>query len=236
VFAAAWCATAISVIHQEVFNMGRVLAFLYGIVAYVTFFISFTYAIGFVGNFIVPKSIDSGVAGNAWTALVIDALLLTLFAVQHSGMARRGFKRWLTRVIPAAIERSTYVLVASLVLLLLYAAWRPIPATVWRVTSPTGVLVLQGLFAIGWATVFLSTVMIGHFDLFGLNQVWLNMRGRMREPDTFRIPDRLLGDTAHERWASAVRHRHDGLHPHRSAARGARPDRAARREVSAVQT
>jgi methanethiol S-methyltransferase len=188
VFAAAWCATAISVIHQEVFNMGRVLAFLYGIVAYVTFFISFTYAIGFVGNFIVPKSIDSGVAGNAWTALVIDALLLTLFAVQHSGMARRGFKRWLTRVIPAAIERSTYVLVASLVLLLLYAAWRPIPATVWRVTSPTGVLVLQGLFAIGWATVFLSTVMIGHFDLFGLNQVWLNMRGRMREPDAFRMP------------------------------------------------
>jgi protein-S-isoprenylcysteine O-methyltransferase Ste14 len=168
--------------------MGKLLAFLYGIIAYALFLVSFLYAAGFVGNLIVPKSIDSGVVGPAIPALIVDAALLMLFAVQHSGMARRGFKRWLTRFIPQAIERSTYVLVASSVLLLLYALWRPIPNTVWQVTSPIGVAVLWGLFAFGWVIVFLSTLMIGHFDLFGLKQVWLNLQGGTQPADRFRSP------------------------------------------------
>jgi methanethiol S-methyltransferase len=168
--------------------MRKLFAFLYGLVAYSLFFTSFVYAIGFVGNLVVPKSIDSGAAGPVLTAALIDAALLTLFALQHSGMARRGFKRWLTRFIPDAIERSTYVLFASSILLLLFALWRPIPATVWRVDAPVGVIVLQSLFAFGWATVFFSTFMIGHFDLFGLKQVWLNLRSRARPADPFRTP------------------------------------------------
>lgn len=168
--------------------MGKMLAFIYGVIAYALFVVSFIYAIGFVGNLLVPKSIDSGAANGTWTALIIDALLLTLFAVQHSGMARRGFKRWLTRVVPVTIERSTYVLVASSILLLLYALWQPIPVTVWAVTAPLGVTALWSLFAIGWAIVFLSTFMIGHFDLFGLRQVWLNLRGRVQPADSFRTP------------------------------------------------
>jgi protein-S-isoprenylcysteine O-methyltransferase Ste14 len=168
--------------------VSKALAFFYGIVAYVLFVVSFVYAIGFVGNFVVPKSIDSGTVIGTWTALIIDAVLLTLFAVQHSGMARRGFKRWLTRVIPEPVERSTYVLCASLVLLLLYALWRPIPNAMWNVTNPTGVMVLWALFGLGWAIVFISTFMIGHFDLFGLKQVWLNMAGRTRPADSFRTP------------------------------------------------
>jgi protein-S-isoprenylcysteine O-methyltransferase Ste14 len=168
--------------------MGRVLAFIYGLVAYVFFFVSFTYAAGFAGNIVVPKSIDSGTPGPIGTALVVDAALLMLFAIQHSGMARRGFKRWLTRFIPQPVERSTYVLLASCVLLLLYALWRPIPTTVWQVSSPLGVAILWGLFGFGWIVAFLSTLMIGHFDLFGLKQVWINLRGGMQPADRFRAP------------------------------------------------
>lgn len=168
--------------------MRKSLFVLYGAVAYAFFLGVFLYAIGFVGNLVVPKSIDSGAAGTLGASLGIDAVLLTLFAVQHSGMARPGFKRWWTRVIPEPIERSTYVILSSASLALLFALWQPLPALVWSVANPVGVGVLWALFALGWTVVLLSTFMIGHADLFGLRQVWLNLRDGMRGADEFRTP------------------------------------------------
>jgi protein-S-isoprenylcysteine O-methyltransferase Ste14 len=166
----------------------RILTFLYGVIAYALFFATFCYSIAFVGNLLVPKSIDSGPAGPVGTALLVNSALLALFAVQHSGMARPGFKRWWTRIVPEAIERSTYVFLASSTLILLYALWRPLPSVVWEVRSPVGSALVWGLFALGWTIVLLSTFMIGHFELFGLRQVWLHLRERMRPPDDFRTP------------------------------------------------
>lgn len=161
------------------------IAAIYGLVSYAIFLGSFLYAIGFVGNFIVPKTIDSGPTVALPTALVIDLVLLGLFAIQHSGMARPGFKAVWTRIVPRSVERSTYVLFSSLLLALLCWKWQPIPATVWDVTSPVLSAVLIGLFVLGWLILLLSTFMINHFDLFGLRQVLLRMRNVDYTPPNF---------------------------------------------------
>jgi protein-S-isoprenylcysteine O-methyltransferase Ste14 len=165
--------------------MGRLLFLLYGIIAYVLFLISFLYAVGFVGNFLVPKSIDSGNEVSFVQALIINALLLSLFAIQHSVMARRGFKRWWTKIIPKSIERSTFVLLTSLILLLIFWQWRPMLGTVWNVESNFGIFIFTVMFWFGWFVVFVATFMINHFDLFGLRQVYLNFIGKEYTPLKF---------------------------------------------------
>ncbi len=161
-------------------------ALLYGSFCYVLFLLTFLYAIGFVGNIVVPKSIDSGVPGPVAAALVVNVILLGIFAVQHSVMARPAFKRGWTQVVPSAVERSTYVLLTNLVLILLFWQWRPLPEVIWAVTNPIGVDVLTALFWLGWAIVLISTFLISHFDLFGLQQVYAHWRGTKAESPGFR--------------------------------------------------
>jgi protein-S-isoprenylcysteine O-methyltransferase Ste14 len=170
------------------FIMSGLAAVLYGGVVYLLFLCTFLYAIAFVGNFPVPKTIDSGEAGALLPTLIVDILLLGLFAIQHSVMARPAFKRWWTRFVPHSVERATFVLFTNLALLLLYWQWRPIQQPVWSVTSPAGVAVMQGIFWLGFGVVLLSTFLINHFELFGLRQVYASIRGRTLSQPVFRSP------------------------------------------------
>ncbi|MGB3473964.1 MAG: methanethiol S-methyltransferase [Mycobacterium sp.] len=158
--------------------MARFLALAYGALNYLGFLAVFLYLVGFVGNFVVPRSVDQGPLAPIGLAVAIDVALVALFAVQHSVMARPAFKRWLTRVVPESVERSTYVLASNLVLALLYWQWRPIPTTIWNLTIPAERTVLWGLFWIGWTIALVSTFMISHVDLFGLRQVYLAWRSQ----------------------------------------------------------
>jgi len=162
-----------------------IIAAVYGLVCYAVFLGSFLYSIGFVGNFIVPRSIDSDPSVAVPEALVVNLMLLGLFAVQHSVMARPGFKAVWTRIVPRTVERSTYVLLSSLLLALLCWQWQAIPTVVWDVSSPVLRAFLLALFALGWLIVLLSTFMINHFDLFGLRQVYLRLRGLDYTPLSF---------------------------------------------------
>ena len=166
----------------------KFIAFLYGVVAYLTFFAAFLYAIGFVGGFAVPKSIDSGAESSAIEAVVVNLLLMSLFAVQHSVMARQQFKQWWTQYVPKPVERSTYVLLASLCLLLLFWQWRPMPAIVWQVNDPDVAVTVATVSLGGWIIVLTSTFMINHFELFGLHQVANHLADREMPATRFRTP------------------------------------------------
>jgi protein-S-isoprenylcysteine O-methyltransferase Ste14 len=168
--------------------MGRFIAFLYGLASYVVFFVTILYAIGFVSGLVVPKTIDTGTVVPLAEALVVNLLLMSVFAIQHSVMARKPFKRWWTRFVPASVERSTYVLFASLALILLFWQWRPIPALVWQIADPQIAMAVTGLSLAGWVIVFTSTFLINHFELFGLHQVANNLAGRSMPLPRFRTP------------------------------------------------
>lgn len=167
--------------------MKKIAVFFYGVIAYLIFLVTFLYAIGFVGNLIVSKSIDSGKEGPVVWSIVTNALLLSVFALQHSVMARSGFKKWWTPIVGAAIERSTYVLLSSLALILMYWQWKPITRVVWNIENETLTILLTGLFFIGWFIVLLSTFMINHFELFGLKQIMENYKNRLPKSPAFQV-------------------------------------------------
>jgi methanethiol S-methyltransferase len=166
----------------------RISILLFGVASYAVFFGTFLYAIGFVGNFAVPVTMDGVPRVTSGSALIIDMLLLGIFALQHSVMARPFFKRWLTRFIPESAERSTYVLLSSLALIAMFIFWQPLGGEVWTVTDPTLRGVMWGAFAFGWLLVLVSTFLINHFDLFGLRQVWLQFVGKPYKPLRFGTP------------------------------------------------
>jgi protein-S-isoprenylcysteine O-methyltransferase Ste14 len=168
--------------------MAKFMAFLYGIVAYLAFAVTIVYAIGFVAGLVVPKTIDSGAVVPLTEAIVVNLLLMSLFAVQHSVMARPQFKKWWTQFVPVAVERSTFVLFSSLALLLLFWQWRPIPAVVWQVSNPQVATSLLALGLFGWLLVFISTFLIDHFELFGLHQVANHLAGKPMPAVRFRTP------------------------------------------------
>jgi protein-S-isoprenylcysteine O-methyltransferase Ste14 len=168
--------------------MKRLAIFLYGVISYAIFFATFLYAIGFIGNLWVPKSMDSARETSFGIALLIDLGLLGVFAVQHSVMARPFFKRWWTKIIPQSAERSTYTLISSVLMIALFVFWQPLGGSVWNITSPVGQAVMYSLYAFGWLLLLTSTFLINHFDLFGLRQVWLQLLGKPYTELPFKMP------------------------------------------------
>jgi protein-S-isoprenylcysteine O-methyltransferase Ste14 len=183
----------------------RVLFFGYGLLSYVIFLGTFLYAIGFIGNFGVPTALDGPASGPLAISLAVDVGLLTLFALQHSLMARKWFKEWWTKIVPKPVERATYVLFSSLALILLFVLWRPLGGVVWSVEDPIGRSVLRGLFAFGWGLILYSTFLINHFDLFGLRQVWRNLVGQPESELRFVTPGpyRLVRHPLYVGWLFA---------------------------------
>jgi protein-S-isoprenylcysteine O-methyltransferase Ste14 len=167
---------------------GRLGAFLFGIVSYAVFLVSFLYAIGFVSGLVVPKTIDDGPDAPMAQAIIVNLLLMSVFAIQHSVMARRQFKQWWTRFVPASVERSTYVLLSSLALILLFSQWRPMPALLWQIADPRIATAVTGVSLVGWLIVLTSTFLINHFELFGLHQVANNLAGQQMPVPRFRTP------------------------------------------------
>jgi protein-S-isoprenylcysteine O-methyltransferase Ste14 len=168
--------------------MVRLIALLYGLAAYLVFFFAFLYAIGFVEDLWVPKTIDTGTVVPMTEALIVNLLLMSLFAVQHSVMARRQFKEWWTLYVPKSVERSTYVLFASLALVVLFWQWRPMPDVMWQVANPSAAMAITGLSFVGWLLVLTSTFLINHFELFGVHQVVNNLAGRSMSEPRFKTP------------------------------------------------
>jgi len=166
----------------------RLTIFLYGVTCYAVFFATFLYAIGFIGNFGVPRTLDSAPGDSFMTSLLVDLGLLGLFALQHSVMARPAFKRWFTRAVPESAERSTYVLFSSLALIAMFALWQPLGGSIWTAQDATLRGVIWGVFAFGWLLVLVATFLINHFDLFGLRQVWLQLIRRPYTHLAFRTP------------------------------------------------
>ena len=183
----------------------RLSVFLYGVLCYVVFFATFLYAIGFVCNLYVPRSLDGPPVAPLASSLMVDLGLLLLFALQHSVMARPAFKRGWTRLIPEPAERSTYVIASSIALIILFVFWQPLGGVVWSVTQPTAVIVLYSLCAFGWLLVLVSTFLLNHFDLFGLRQVWLYLRGAPYTHLTFSTPGpyRLVRHPLYVGWLFA---------------------------------
>ena len=168
--------------------MSRLISFLYGLASYAIFFVTFLYAIGFVCGLVVPKTIDTGAVVPTAEALIVNLLLMSVFAIQHSVMARKQFKQWWTQFVPAPIERSTYVLFTSLALILLFWQWRPMPTPVWQIGDASVAMAVTGLSLVGWLVVLTSTFLINHFELFGLQQVVNNLAGRSAAAPRFRTP------------------------------------------------
>lgn len=168
--------------------MLRLLTFIYGVFCYLIFLGVFVYSIGFLGNIFVSNSIDANPRGPVRAAVAVNLGLLTIFALQHSVMARPAFKRWWTRFVPEPAERATYVLFSSIAMILLFMFWRPIGGTVWDVTDPAWRSIILAFYFVGWGVLFIATCLIDHFDLFGLRQVWLHLRGKPYTPLKFKTP------------------------------------------------
>jgi protein-S-isoprenylcysteine O-methyltransferase Ste14 len=168
--------------------MKRFMVLIYGVFSYVVFLGVFLYLAAFIGNFWVPRSMDSEAVAPLWLACTIDVLLIAVFGLQHSVMARPGFKQWWTKFVPEPIERSTYVMFTNAALILMFALWQPLGGNIWVVEDPMFRAAVWGLWAFGWFTVLLATFLINHFDLFGLRQVWLYFRGKPYTHLAFRTP------------------------------------------------